>query len=304
MPQFASPPSTELTSLPHLTRRRVFAYLTDRAVLALVGLGVVLLFKPFVGWLGGYQLLLGWSITVVYFGPFAMLLGNRTLGHHVFGLEVVDAQGDKLSAHQHWLRALVLATSALDGHISVPSYGLLLTVAATMLTVCQFVMLLWHSRQGRLLHDLLFNTHVRRAAEADLWIYTPLTAGQERSILGAVALACAMWGGVCWHFHTLDGSFFTALKQAYPIVTAFWGPHQTSGTYLVTVSSYAPPTAAVAESIACLALRDLPEAKRAAKLQIVVNQVTRLGIINLDNRESFAYPPSEWLSQKGARPPF
>lgn len=145
---------------------RVGALLIDFLILGVFGFILGLFLSDFFVQLGEHGILIGLTISVLYFGLLNSKLGNgQTLGKMALNISVVDKESNKISTEKSILRALIyIAPYFLINYnmglqeFSIPFY------IKSILFLALFLVLIFHfvfnsrTRQG--IHDLILDTYV------------------------------------------------------------------------------------------------------------------------------------------------
>lgn len=147
--------------------RRIFAFLIDAAILGLSGYSLGLLFFDLFSQLAGWGRLLGFLITLVYFGVLNSTVGNgKTIGKRLAGIKVQDADGGTISLNRSCLRFTILAAPFFLYGAFIPT-SIAITPLGLMISLIIFglggtiVYLYTFNRQSRQsLHDLITKTYV------------------------------------------------------------------------------------------------------------------------------------------------
>lgn len=153
--------------------RRVFAFLTDGAILAFVGGLASALLAERAYTLGNWALLGGFLVALIYFGIMNSRIGNgRTVGKLLCGLQVVDVEGNTISVPTSFLRSAIVLISLMIGDLSVSPfiqhmmvYKISMPVIQTILSVSLLYLLIFNQATRQLSHDLLFGTYVVKSGE-------------------------------------------------------------------------------------------------------------------------------------------
>ncbi|MGO4501649.1 MULTISPECIES: RDD family protein [unclassified Dyella] len=153
--------------------RRAGAFLFDVIVLGLIGMLVgALLFDPLAR-AGGYALIPGFAMALLYFGiGNSHVMGGQTLGKMVAGVRVVDKDGDLLALPRSVMRYAVLGTPyflACIPFAATPFHPLTYAIGAIagfgeLAIIYLFV---FNRRTRQSLHDLVVATYVVRATRED-----------------------------------------------------------------------------------------------------------------------------------------
>jgi uncharacterized RDD family membrane protein YckC len=173
--------------------RRAGAFLFDVIVLGLIGMLVgALLFDPLAR-AGGYALIPGFAMALLYFGiGNSRVMGGQTLGKMVAGVRVVDKHGGLLALPRSVMRYAVLGMPYFLGCIpfSATSFHPLTYAIGAIAGFGELAIIylfVFNRRTRQSLHDLVVSTYVVRATREDRqprfatlwqghWVYVGLLA--------------------------------------------------------------------------------------------------------------------------------
>lgn len=149
--------------------RRLGALLIDSLVLGIAGFSLVFLFKSPLQAMGNWAWLVGFAVSLLYFGLMDSQLGSgQTIGKWLLGIQVVDVSGRFLNFPRALLRSLVFITPfMLNGRISIQSlhpgfWGLLLSVLVLGGMAAIVYLAIFNRVTRQSLHDLAAGSYVTR----------------------------------------------------------------------------------------------------------------------------------------------
>lgn len=154
--------------------RRIGALLLDALVLGAVGFVLGLLLFDFLASLGFWGRVLGFCISLPYFGLLnSSLGGGQTIGKRLTGIRVVDQEGQPLSPGRSNLRAAILNVPFFLNNASVPMPPSLAVPISWLLGVVVFggvisitYLYVFNRRTRQSLHDLTVGSYVVNAKPA------------------------------------------------------------------------------------------------------------------------------------------
>lgn len=180
---------------------RVGASLIDGLVLGLLGLILSLFLKNFFFQMGGQGVLVGLTISLVYFGlGNSKLFNGQTIGKRIIKLQVVDSNKELIPIHISILRALIYTIPyfLLNYRLSGWSDMSVLFISKGILCLTILIVLPIHlyinvpTRQG--IHDLIMKTYViqtdaypRQFLRNSKVLYTYIAIGLSVIIIGVSA---------------------------------------------------------------------------------------------------------------------
>ncbi len=174
---------------------RLFAYIIDSLVLAVVCYGIGWAAVDTVSSWGSNGRFIGLILGVLYFGVTASGLGGgRSIGMRLVGLKVTGLNGRPLGLFAALARALLLVgPMMLNGWtftVQDPTLASILTgvavVAVFGVSLAQIYLLLFNAPTRRLVHDLVFGSVVVRAQAKD---YEVPKAGAHGIVAGVIVVA-------------------------------------------------------------------------------------------------------------------
>jgi uncharacterized RDD family membrane protein YckC len=175
--------------------RRAGAFLFDVIVLGLIGMLVgVLLFDPLAR-AGGYALIPGFAMALLYFGiGNSRVMDGQTLGKKVAGVRVVDREGGLLAVPRSVMRYAVLGTPYFLGCIpfAVTFFHPLAYAIGTIAGFGELAIIylfVFNRRTRQSLHDLVVATYVVRASKENA---QPRFATMWQGHWGGVGLAAVL----------------------------------------------------------------------------------------------------------------
>jgi uncharacterized RDD family membrane protein YckC len=146
---------------------RVFALIIDIFALGVFGFILGLFFEDVFVKLGNYGILIGFSISVLYFTVFnSYLQEGQTFGKKLMKIKVIDEQGNLLSIRKSFLRSLTLLIPYFLLDLQLPgipvesSFYLVKSVVCTIFLVGVILLYILNKFDRRTLHDFISKTYV------------------------------------------------------------------------------------------------------------------------------------------------
>jgi uncharacterized RDD family membrane protein YckC len=299
--------------------RRVCALILDSLILGLVGaISGFFLFDTYAK-LGGWGRLVGFCVSLPYFGVFNSVVGNgKTIGKRAMSVEVVDGNGSYISVVRSCMRYLVLGLPFfLNGapiQVTEAAAPLSFLVGLLVFGAGGAIIYLYvfnrHTRQS--LHDLAVGTYVTRSGGLGPVRVEPLWRGHF-FIVGAWCLACIglmvgapllskaktfgdllvvqqriLESGKVSHATVMTGSTWTYLDGVKEERTYV----QSTVTMRVRPSDYE----VAAREIAATILKNYPAIAEKDFLIITVSYGYDIGIARTWIMQNFRHSPREWAA--------
>lgn len=297
--------------------RRLAACLMDSMLLGVLGgIAGFFLAEEFVR-LGSWGRLLGFLVSLVYFGVLNSRLGNgQTLGKRIFGIKVVSSDGALLSVSRSFLRFFPLGLAwFLNGApfsasvlFSTWIYVLSIPVFGVGLSVIYLYLFNRPSRQS--LHDLMVGSFVVKSTATD-----PVPLKRPGTIHIVVCIVF-MIASVVTPFFTKELASdepFSSMAKIYRAVDAepFLFYSQVSkgmsnadrgraATFLNIVAYCKDPdieNIGRAKDLAALAIAADKSAMSLDSIQVVLVYGYDIGIASAWRSQSYMHSPTQWLEQ-------
>jgi uncharacterized RDD family membrane protein YckC len=151
--------------------RRLVAFILDGLLLGLVGVILGLLWFDPLARLGGWGRLLGFCVSLVYFGVLNSAIGGgQTLGKGTMKIQVVDRSGHSISPGRSFLRYTVLGAPYFLNHLLIPPnvamspIGLAVGFILFGFGGAIVYLYMFNRRTRQSLHDLVAGTFVTRTS--------------------------------------------------------------------------------------------------------------------------------------------
>lgn len=315
-PQSAPEPTAEPEPPPHIAGfwRRLGACTVDSLILALLGLALGLLFFDPLARLGVYGRLLGFSITLLYFGILNSSIRNgQTIGKRLLRIQVVDRDGKLISPTKSFLRSAVFAIAFfINGAMIPPSaligvLGFVINLLLFGLGGAIIYLYIFNRRTRQSMHDLIADTYVvrRPALSTDK---LPLIWRGHFIVIGVWLLLIAVFFAVALQ-RAGQGPFPDLLKvqrsiqasgkvhTASVFVGQSYGPRG-NFRFLRIVAVWKDKPASyqqAANEIAAIVLRDSAEAMSKDLLIITVAYGYDIGIARAWQSATEQITPREWM---------
>lgn len=165
---------------------RIGAFVVDVIILGLVGMVIGGLMYSSLASIGAPARLIGFFISLVYFGVLNSRIGNgQTLANRWFGLRVVDAQGEPLSLQRAFLRYTVLGVPYFFNNLPLSATTMMSPVVIGLLSLvvggagfALVYLYVFNRRSRQSLHDLVVGSYVVRVQpEATRADFPPIWRG-------------------------------------------------------------------------------------------------------------------------------
>jgi uncharacterized RDD family membrane protein YckC len=297
--------------------RRVFAFAIDTIVLGVVGVFLgALLFDAFVR-LGPYGRLLGFAISMPYFGVMnSQLFGGRSIGKRALGIMVCNASGRPIGIGRSLGRSSIyLLPYFLNGaeFHQLQEPGIALTVAALIIFGvggAVSYLLIFNKPSRRSLHDYAVGTCVVRSPHEGPVDAHPIWKGHVAVIvvLGLTVAALSQFLSDKAAKSSMFSELF-AIQQdinkegKYQAIRVFkgktWRTGGGSSNYLtVTVRVKSDPAdQGIRNEVMGIVLRDDPKAMEEDALGITAVYGYDIGIATAQKTYSESHTPKEWQDQ-------
>ncbi|USH01373.1 RDD family protein [Grimontia kaedaensis] len=172
--------------------RRIGALCADFLFLAIVGNLLGITQKDFLAQLGGWGLLVGFAISIIYFGVMnSSLVNGQTLGKMLLKIRVVDSSNSTVSLPMSFLRSSIvlipvfLSVAQLPSEVLLPYliYPLSFIILGGFLSILYLYIFNRVTRQS--LHDLVSGTYV---VSVNGSIGTPLSIWKPHLVIVTLVL--------------------------------------------------------------------------------------------------------------------
>lgn len=298
--------------------RRTAAFVVDTLILALVGWGLGRALQgPFEA-LGGYGLLVGFGITVAYFGIMeSRLFQGHTLGKLALDIRVMTTAGTPLRLRSALLRAAVFhAPYFLNGASAGAGAGGTAVVALASFLVFGLgvsigYLLLFNRRTRQSVHDLLVGAVVVRASGTGVPVLAPVWRGHLAALGAMAAVGVGAGGYMVATFGQGTLQPLADLQQqvvrlpgvrSAGVVTGVAFASSGTRTRMLTVQTVANADAgdanALARRIADIVFTTYPPARQVDMLSVTVRRGYDIGIGSRWTTVRLDMSPAEWLGKR------
>jgi uncharacterized RDD family membrane protein YckC len=296
--------------------RRLLAFILDSLLLGLVGVVLGLFWLDQLVRLGGWGRLLGFCVSLVYFGVLNSAIGGgQTFGKRVMKVRVVDRSGQPISPGRSFLRYTVLAAPYFLSNLLIPPsvtmspIGLL--IGFILLGFGGAIVYLYIFNRGtrQSLHDLVARTFVTRTTPpgrvvGSVWRpHLIVVGGWFMAVIGlCVATAVVSRQGVFPRLLKVERDIQANGKVHMTQVSVgkIWriGDGNRKGKSCFQARAFCKGTTfdpgAVAQEVASIVLRDYPEAKDLDLIAVHIIYGYDIGIASDWKTLLISHRPSEW----------
>lgn len=294
--------------------RRVLAFVIDCFVLGIAGFGLGLIFFDSFARLGVWGKLIGFLISLAYFGVLNSSIGEgQTLGKRLTNIKVVNGAGKLISPARSFLRYTILAAPFfLNGALIPPSsFSTILTVAFGLIIF---------GLGGAIIYLFIFNRRTRQSVhDLALDTFVVANASDESTPFGVIWKYHLLIIGV-WAFVLLAGSLIAAtfISQNTALIDLFqvqsriqdtgkvntstvfvgtaWGPAGTTNYLTVNAFWKDNPISGESEAseIAAIVLSEYPDAINKDVLAVTITYGFDIGIASGWTGYNEYHSPAEW----------
>lgn len=299
--------------------RRIFALIVDGLILGIIGLVLGLCCGSWFSTLGPWGRLVGFAITLGYFGLLNSAIGRgRTAGKLLLGIRVVTAAGIPPSLLRSCLRAAILFTPYFLNNLQVParlmmnpwySYMIGTIVLGGLGTTIYLALFNCITRQS--LHDLLCGTFVVRAkGTPDIPVLRPWRG--HYVIIGIIMLVLLAGSAAVGYYlnKNLPMRELTNVALALDKTGSYWSAAAFRGTTWMSNNSSTTTrqvlqinvlikkkprnNTAEAARIARIALKAYPAARNLDAVTITITHGYDIGIWSMWQAKGESKPPADW----------
>jgi uncharacterized RDD family membrane protein YckC len=305
--------------------RRWAAFLLDVLALGIVGwIAGLFLAETFIR-LGAWGRLLGFSVSLVYFGVLNSRLANgQTLGKKLLKIKVVSRSGSPLSVASAFLRFLpigapwFLNNAQLPGYILFSAWIYILGILVFGVGLSVLYLYLFNRTSRQSLHDLIVGSYV---VTSNATSPVPAKAPGKGHLVVCTILVVAS-GVVPFFMKKLvaDEPFLSLMKvyhavSAEPFVLSAQvnkgmnfasksAPEKNTHDFLSVIAYCKEPdieNPELAKRLALLAISADSSIKSLDSIQITLVYGYDIGIASAWNSQGYLYPPAELIEQQEVR---
>ncbi len=149
---------------------RIFAFLIDGLIIGILGFILSLIFKQYFIQIGAWGRLLGFLITIIYFGvQNSVICRGQTIGKRIIKIRVVNRNGKTVSIGSPlWRSAILSLPFFLNGALIPPSItdsilGIVLILVVFGGLISPIYLYVFNRKTRQSLHDLVCKTYVVKA---------------------------------------------------------------------------------------------------------------------------------------------
>jgi uncharacterized RDD family membrane protein YckC len=296
--------------------RRSLAFILDGLLLGVVGVALGLFFFDFLARLGGWGSLLGFGVTLVYFGVLnSSIAGGQTIGKRIMKIQVVDRAGQLISLVRSALRYTVLGAPFFLNHLIVPpiptAIGYLIVFIMLGFGGAILYLFIFNRRTRQSLHDLIAGTFVTRTTPpghvvGSIW--SPHLVVVSFWLVAVIGLSAAETN------FSRQGVFPGLLKVQSGIqatgkvhmaevfvgekVSTVDGNRKVRKYFSTNAVWNEPPADFDAEvrQVASIILRDYPEAMNVDVIEITISYGFDIGIARAWRNQTIDLSPAQWAA--------
>lgn len=292
--------------------RRSLAFTIDAALFAVLGLVVGALFFDSLANLGPWGRLIGFVVTLVYFGVFDSSIGRgQTLGKRLMHIHVVGRTGELIAPPRAFARYAVLAAPVFLNQLMLPVSALRgpLTVVISIVIFglggASVYLFVFNRRTRQSVHDLVVGslvTNVESHGEMkETIVRLHLIVVAVWVALSAVALlvsgifAAKLPPGLYRSIETIEATGDVHTTSIF--IGKSWGPDGKVTTYVAVTAVMKRPVSdprAIGEQMAGMVLRELPEAQDVDFIDVTVARSFDLGFASAYRSSREYRSPDEW----------
>lgn len=143
--------------------RRLAAFVVDSIILGLLGLALGAIFGQQLALLGALGPLVGFGITICYFGIMNSRIGNgQSAGKKLLKICVVNKEGKLISVKKSFFRAAIFNVLVCNGlsFASVPIIEQFISVIVTMIFIGTIYFYLFNRKTRQGVHDIICGSYV------------------------------------------------------------------------------------------------------------------------------------------------
>jgi uncharacterized RDD family membrane protein YckC len=293
--------------------RRLFAFLIDSTLLGIVGIVIGWVLFDFFVRLGGWGLVIGFVIALLYF---ALMNSNvshgQTIGKRLMKIKVFDSSGSPLSISKSSLRFAVIGIPFFLNGAPIPAevllswFGFIISLAVFGLGLSIVYLYLFNKRTRQSLHDLIIGSYVLNADAKSTDIKAATWKGHYiivAMLLIAASLIPLFAGHLAEREPFKDLLTVQQAIQNEPAVgyaTAQVGNTQSGKTVTtfissrITVEKEIVDYNSMANKIASIILEKYPAAAEKNYISLTVSYGFDIGIAHMWSNRNFVFSPSQW----------
>lgn len=314
----AQAPQVDAGNLPEVVVagvwRRIGAFFIDIIFLWILGQAAGAVLHAQFSALGAWGILVGLTITVLYFGVMqSRLRGGQSLGMHLLGLKLVSRTGDMLSLPAAFLRAAIFCLAYFMNGFVINlgpdkvwlTLSVLVLLAGIIFSI--YYLLLFNRRTRQSLHDLAVGAFVIKTGPGKLSLPT---ASVWRGHAAFIAIAVIVFAGIALisrqflppaqlgsllavseELKTMPG-----IRSAGVIVSTMHMSNETREQLWINavVDPSLPDTQTLAQEMVQLLLKRDPGASRQQSIGVSLRSGYDIGIASQWTITSYAHTPEQW----------
>jgi uncharacterized RDD family membrane protein YckC len=302
-------------SLPTISGfwRRICALLIDVLLIGMVGLILGLFLSDFFERLGQLGPILGFVISLTYFGIFNSSAANgQTLGKRLMKIRVVDREGKTISIPRSFARYAILGapwffdSDILPLRLRTSWFGIEFGFLISGMAGALIYLYVFNNATRQSLHDLILGTYVVKAA-GDGRPEVPIVWKGHLYIAGGIVLLLLVGGPLVTKEFSRGDAFFELLSiqqavaqmdnvSAVGVAIDRQFGSANSTTLIVTVRWNRPPQDAerAATQVAARVLATDPYAAQRDFLLIRRLSGYDIGIAHVSRTRNFSFTPAQW----------
>lgn len=297
--------------------RRLFAFIFDTLLLAAIGAILGIFFGKFFNQLGDWARLVGFLITLLYFGILnSEIGGGQTISKRAFKIRVVDKDTCFISLKKSLIRTFILSLPVYFADLVLPLMRLsIIQIIVSFITSGAWIVVVYlyifNKKTRQSLHDILCGTYVIKSGNEGILDEKKLARIHYASI--AVLLIITLIAPIAFDriignklninleklyeiqekidsvpavskVGVLDGvSYVNEKKTTYLDISFYW-----EGNPQESIN--------IAKKVSGIVLDTYSDAKQKDVIRITINRGYDIGIFKWNSYHRFVRSPSEWES--------
>ena len=305
---------------------RIWAFLIDSLILGIIGFFLGLIFRNQFTSMGGYGVLVGLSIVLIYQSVGnSFFLNGQTFGKNIMNIQVVDIEGNTIRFGRSLLRATILSVPYFTINLLIPAFSDIsvfnVLKSSIFLSLLSGIVIMYILNKGtrQSIHDIIAKTYVANLYQSDeLRIIDPVS---KISIYIPSALAVVITGFSLYNIYSRHLKTHSILEirseilnlqsvyQADVMRNTIYFNNSVINTYDIEIwtndlSNNESETEQIIlfKQVASKVISNTPDLKDLNAIEVTLIDGFDIGIFSRKEKKTIRQSPDEWKSMISESP--